>query len=68
VRTHGRKMGEIIPGVPPKGARMCFVFFLFSMQRGLSAIYPAPISTICGFCYDIIYSILLGVVVYGSED
>ena len=46
VRTHTRTMGEIVPGVPPKGAKTCFVFFLFSMQRGLLATYPAPILTI----------------------
>jgi len=45
VRTHVRKMGEIAPGVPPQGAKTCFVFLL-SRQRGLSAIYPVPISTI----------------------
>jgi len=39
-------MGELAPGVPPQGAKTCFVFFLLSMQRGLSATYPAPISTI----------------------
>jgi len=44
VCTHTRKMGEIAPVVPPKGAKTCF--FLFSMQRGPSATYPAPISTI----------------------
>ena len=44
MRTHTRKLGEIAPGVPPQGAKTCF--FLFSMQHGLSAIYPAPISTI----------------------
>jgi len=26
VCTHTRKMGEIAPGVPPQGAKMCFVF------------------------------------------
>jgi len=35
--------GEIAPGVPPQAAKTCF---LLSMQRGLSATYPAPISTI----------------------
>jgi len=45
VRTHIRKVGKIAPGVLPQGAKMCFVFLL-SRQRGLSAIYPAPISTI----------------------
>jgi len=43
VRT--RKMGEIAQGVPPQGAKTYFAFLL-SMQRGLSATYPAPISTI----------------------
>jgi len=42
VRTHTRKMGEIAPGVPPHGAKTCCI--LLSMQRGLSATYPAPIS------------------------
>ena len=27
VRTHTRKVAEIAPGVPPKGAKTCFVFF-----------------------------------------
>jgi len=39
-------MGRNRPRVPPQGAKTCFVFFLLSMQRGLSATYPAPISTI----------------------
>jgi len=39
-------MGEIAPGVPPQGAKTCFVFFLLSMQCGLSATYPVQISTI----------------------
>jgi len=39
-------MGEIAPGVLPKGAKTCFVFILLSMQRSLSATYPALISTI----------------------
>jgi len=38
-------MGEIAQGVPPKGAKTCFVL-LFSMQRGPLATYPALISTI----------------------
>jgi len=29
VHTHKRKMGEFAPGVPPKGTKMCFVFFCF---------------------------------------
>jgi len=33
------------PGVPPNGAKTCFVF-LSHKQRGLSVTYPAPISTI----------------------
>ena len=37
-------MEEIAPGDPPQGAKTCF--FLLSMQRGLSATYSAPISTI----------------------
>jgi len=45
MRTHTRKMGEIAPGFLPQGAKTCFVF-LSSMQRGLSATYPAPISTV----------------------
>jgi len=36
-----KKMGKIAPGVPK---RVLSVFFLLSMQRGLSATYPAPIS------------------------
>ena len=28
VCTHTRKMGEIAPGVPPQGAKTCFVFFV----------------------------------------
>jgi len=38
-------MCEITPGVPLQGAKTCFIFLL-SRQRGLSATYPAPISTI----------------------
>jgi len=45
VRTHTGKMGEISQGVPPQGAKTCFVFLL-SKQRGLAATYPAPISAI----------------------
>jgi len=29
VRTHTRKMGEIAPGVPPQGAKTCFVFLCY---------------------------------------
>ena len=47
MRIHTRKMVKIAPGVPPQSAKMCFVFLL-SMQRGLSATYLAPISTIFG--------------------
>jgi len=47
VRGHGvhshKENGEIAPGVLPQNAKMCF---LLSMQRGLSATYPAPISTV----------------------
>jgi len=39
-------MGEIAAGVPPQGTKTCFVFFLLSRQRGLSATYLATISTI----------------------
>ena len=35
-----KKMGEIAPGVLPKGAKTCFVFFCFQCT------YPTPISTI----------------------
>ena len=38
MRTHTRKMGGIAPGVPPQGAKTCFVFLL-SRQRGLSVTY-----------------------------
>jgi len=41
-----KKMGETVPGVPHKGAKKYFVFLLSPIQRGLSATYPAPISTI----------------------
>ena len=46
VHTRTRRVGEIAPGVPPQCAKTCFVFFLLSIQRGLSVTYPAPISTI----------------------
>jgi len=29
VRTHIRRMGGIAPGVPPQGAKTCFVFFCY---------------------------------------
>ena len=38
-------MVEIASGVPPQGAKTYFVFLL-SRQRGLSATYLSPISTI----------------------
>ena len=38
-------LGEIAAGVPPTDAKTCFVFLL-SIQRGLSAICPAPILSI----------------------
>ena len=42
--SHKKKMGEIAPGVLPRCQN---VFrFLSSMQRGLLATYPAPISTV----------------------
>jgi len=43
MRTH-IKMEEIVPGVPPTGAKI--VFFLSRNRRGLSVTYPAPISTV----------------------
>jgi len=46
VCTHTKKVGEMDPGVLPKGVKMCFVFILSPMQCGLLATYPAPISTI----------------------
>jgi len=44
VRTHTRKMGEIAPGVPPQGAKTCFVF----CYQGNAAFRPHPalISTV----------------------
>jgi len=46
VCTH-TKIGEIVPGFPPKDDKMCFCFFfLLPMQHGLSATYPTPILTI----------------------
>jgi len=46
VRSHTTKMGEIaMQGFRPQICKTCFVFLL-SMQRGFSATYPAPISTI----------------------
>jgi len=46
VHTHTRKMNETAPGVPSKGAKTCFVFFLPPIQSDLSATYPAPIMII----------------------
>jgi len=45
VHSH-RKIREIAPWVPPKDAKMCFVFFLSPIQRGLLATYPEPILSI----------------------
>ena len=43
--SHQRNGGNR-PRVPSQGAKRVLFFFLLSMQRGLSATYPAPISTI----------------------
>ena len=44
MRTHTTNSGEITPGVALTGAKTCFVFV--TIQRGLSATYPAPILTV----------------------
>ena len=45
MRTHTKNLGEIAPGVAPTDATTYVVFCLSPIQCGLSATYPAPIST-----------------------
>jgi len=45
LRALTQKLREITPGFPPKGAKMCFVFFSCN-QHCLLATFPALISTI----------------------